>query len=137
VVGVGAVAFVLCCFVIVWRRRRSWGRLSAARHASASWTERVHLEADWWRAAAGELRWITHAVAAAGSGAAHATRRRISSGYGELHELRVDWDRLIRRSAYTLRVIRHRADPSQGDAFWYGAATLLAIAMGVLAVRLG
>jgi hypothetical protein len=137
VVGAGAVAFVLCCFVIVWRRRRSWGRLSGVRRASTSWTERVHLEADWWRAAAGELRGITHAFAVAGSGAAHATMRRISSGYGELHELRVDWNRLWLRGAYALRVIRHRADPTQGDAFWYGAATLLAIAMGVLAVRLG
>jgi hypothetical protein len=137
VVGAGAIAFVLCCFVIVWRRRRSWGRLSGARLARASWAERAHFEADWWRAAAGELRRITHTVAVAGSGAAHATVRRISSERGELLEFHVDWTRLLQRSAYALRVIRHRANPSQGDAFWYVAATVLAIAMGVVAVRLG
>jgi hypothetical protein len=137
VVGGGAIAFVLCCFVIVWRRRRSWGRLTGARLASASWTERARFEADWWRAAAGELRRITHATAAAGSRAAHGTVRRISSGRGELLELRVDWTRLLWRGAHTLRVLRHRANPSEGDAFWYAAATLLAIAMGVAAVRLG
>jgi hypothetical protein len=136
-VGAGAIAFVLCCFVIVWRRRRSWGRLSGARLTSASWTERAHFEADWWRAAAVELRRITHGVAAAGSSSAHAAVRRISSERRELLELRVDWTRLRWRGAYALRVIRHRANPSQGDAFWYAAATLLAIAMGVVAVRLG
>ena len=137
VVGVGAIAFVLCCFVIVWRRRRSMGRLSGARLARASWAERAHFEADWWRAAAGELRRITHTAAVAGSRSAHATVRRISSERGELLDLHVDWTRLMRRGAYALRVIRHRANPSQGDAFWYVAATLLAIAMGVVAVRLG
>jgi hypothetical protein len=136
-VGTGAIAFVLCCFVIVWRRRRSWGRLGGALHASASWAERAHFEVDWWRAEAEELRRITHTVAVAGSGAAHATVRRISAERGELLELHVDWTRLLRRGAYALRVIRHRANPSQGDAFWYVAATLLAIAMGVVAVRLG
>lgn len=137
VIGAGAIAFVLCCLVIVWRRRRSWGRLTGARLASASWTERARFEADWWRAAADELRRITHAATAAGSRAAHATVRRISSERGELLQLRVDWTRLLWRGAYALRVIRHRANPSHGDAFWYGAATLLAIAMGVVAVRLG
>jgi hypothetical protein len=136
-VGTGAIAFVLCCFVIVWRRRRSWGRLGGARLARASWAERAHFEVDWWRAAAEELRRITHTVAVAGSGAAHATVRRISSERGQLLELHVDWTRLLRRGAYALRVIRHRANPSQGDAFWYVAATLLAVAMGVVAVRLG
>ena len=76
-------------------------------------------------------------MAVAGSTAAHATVRRISSERGELPELHVDWTGLLRRGAYALRVIRHRANPSQGDAFWYVAATLLAIAMGVVAVRLG
>jgi hypothetical protein len=137
VVGTGAIAFVFCCFVIVWRRRRSWGRLSGARLASASWVERAHFEADWWRAAAGELRRIAQTVAVAGSRAARATVRRISSERGELLELHVDWARLLERGAYALRAIRHRANPSQGDAFWYVAATLLAIAMGVVAVRLG
>jgi hypothetical protein len=136
-VGAGAIAFVLCCFVIVWRRRRSWRRLAGARLASASWTERAHFEADWWRAAAGELRQIRHAAAAAGSRAAHATVRRVSSARGELPQLRIDWTRLRQRSAYALRVIRYRANPSHGDAFWYGAATLLAVAMGLVAVRLG
>jgi hypothetical protein len=136
VVGAGAIAFVLCCFVIVWRRRRSWARLSGARIASASWAERAHLEADWWRAAAGELRRIAQTVAVAGS-RAHATVRRISSERGELFEFHVEWTRLLQRGAYALRVIRYRANPSQGDAFWYVAATLLAIAMGVVAVRLG
>jgi len=137
VVSVGAIAFALCCFVIVGRRRRTWGRIGGARRATGSWTERAHFEADWWRAAAGELRRITHGVAAAGSSAGHAAVRRISSERGELPELRVDWTRLLRRCAYALRVIRHRANPSQGDAFWYATATLLAIAMGVVAVRLG
>jgi hypothetical protein len=136
-VGAGGIAFVLCCLVIVWRRRRSWGRLGGAQLGSASWAERAHFEADWWRAAAEELRRITHTVAVAGSGAARATVRRISSKRGELPGLHVDWTRLLHRSAYALRVIRHRANPSQGDAFWYVAATLLAIAMGVVAVRLG
>jgi hypothetical protein len=137
IVGAGAIAFVLCCFVIVWRRRRSWRRLSGARLGSASWAERVHLEADWWRAAAGELRRIANTVAVAGSGAAHATVRRISSERGELFEFHIDWAHLVGRGAYVLRVIRHRANPSRGDAFWYVAATVLAIAMGVVAVRLG
>jgi hypothetical protein len=137
VVGAGAIAFVLCCLVIVWRRRRSWGRPTGGRSERASWTERAHFEADWWRAAAGELRRITQALAAAGSRAAQAALRRISSERGELLQHRVDWTRLLQRGAYALRVIRHRANPSQGDAFWYGAATLLAIAMGVAAVRLG
>ena len=136
-VGAGAIAFVLCCFVIVWRRRRSWGRLRDARRASASWSERAHFEADWWRAAAGELRRLTDAMAVAGSGAAHATVRRVSSERGQLLQLRVDWTRLLLRGAYALRMIRQRANPSQGDAFWYGAVTLLAIAMGVVAARLG
>jgi hypothetical protein len=137
VVGAGAIAFVLCCFVIVWRRRRSWGRISGARLAGVSWAERAHFEADWWRAAAGEFRGITQTVAVAASRAAHATVRRVSSERGKLLEFRVDWTRLLRRGAYALRVVRHRANPSQGDAFWYVAATLLAIAMGVVAVRLG
>ena len=137
VVSGGAIAFALCCFVIVGRRRRTWGRIGGARRATASWTERAHFEADWWRAAAGELRMITYAVAAAGSRAAHATGRLISSEREELLELRVDWGRLLWRSTYALRVIRHRANPSHGDAFWYGAATLLAIAIGMVAVRLG
>jgi hypothetical protein len=137
VVGAGAIAFVLCCLVIVWRRRRSWGRLGGARLGSTSWAERAHLEADWWRAAAGEVRRITHTVAVAGSGAAHTTVRRILSERGELLEFRVDWAHLVGRAAYALRVIRHRANPSQGDAFWYVTATVLAIAMGVVAVRLG
>jgi hypothetical protein len=137
VVAAGAIAFALCCFVIIRRRRRSWGRLRGALPANASWTERAHFEADWWRAAAGELRRIAHAVAAAGSRAAHATVRRSSSEREELLEPRVDWTGLLPRGAYALRVILHRANPSQGDAFWYGAATLLAIAMGLVAVRLG
>jgi hypothetical protein len=135
--GVGAIAFALCCFVIVWRRHRSWGRLRSSPRGSASWAERANLEADWWRAAAGELRRIAHAVAVAGSGAAHSTVRRVSSERGDRLKLRVDWTRLLQRGAYTLRVIRHRINPSQGDTFWYGAATLLAIAMGVVAARLG
>ncbi len=122
VVSAGAIAFALCCFVIVRRRRRSWGRLRGARRANASWTERARFEADWWQAAAG---------------ATHATVRRSSSEREALLELRVDWTRLLERGAYGLRVIRRRANPSQGDAFWYGAATLLAIAMGMVAVRLG
>jgi hypothetical protein len=148
VVSAGAIAFALCCFVIVRRRRRSWGRLRGARRANASWTERARFEADWWQAAAGELRRITHAVAGAGSRATHAvaaagsrathtTVRRSSSEREALLELRVDWTRLLERGAHRLRVVRRRANPSQGDAFWYGAATLLAIAMGVVAVHLG
>jgi hypothetical protein len=137
VVGAGAIAFVLCCLVIVWRRRRSWGGITGARPASPSWIERARFEADWWRAAADELRRITHVAATAGHRAAHATVRRISSERGELLDLRVDWSRLVWRSTYALRVIRHRANPSHGDAFWYAAATLLAIGMGVVAVRLG
>src|SRR5437763_1639317 len=62
VVGAGAIAFVLCCLVIAWRRRRSWRGRTGARPASASWADRVRVEADWWRAAAGELRRIMHAV---------------------------------------------------------------------------
>ena len=137
VVSAGAIAFALCCLVIVRRRHRSWGRLRGARRANASWTERARFEADWWQAAAGELRRITHAVAAAGSRATHATVRRSSSEREARLKRRVDWTRLLERGAYGLRVIRRRANPSQGDAFWYGAATLLAIAMGMVAVRLG
>jgi hypothetical protein len=136
-IGLGAIAFALCCFVIVWRRHRSSGRLRTTRRASASWAERAYLEADWWRAAAGELRRIARAAAVAGSRAAHATGRRVSSKRGDRLELRLDWTGLLQRGAYALRAIRHRANPRQGDAFWYGAATLLAVAMGVVAARLG
>jgi hypothetical protein len=137
VVSAGAIAFALCCFVIVLRRRRSWGRLRRARRANTSWTERARFEVDWWHAAAGEVRRITHAVAAAGSRAAHAAVPRTSPKGEELPEDSADWTRRWHRGVSALHVILYRANPSNGDAFWYGAATLLAIAMGMFAVRLG
>lgn len=132
-VGLAAIAFAICCVVIL--RRRGLSRRRSRWEADASWGDRVRFEASWWNAALEELRRLARSSAARLTEVVQGMIGRLSAERGSLRAIDVDWRSLAARGLYALRTARRRANPRTGDAFWYAAATLLAITMGVAITR--
>jgi hypothetical protein len=133
-VGLAAIAFAICCVVIL-RRRAFSRRASSWEAAHRSWSDRVRFEASWWNAALDELRRLARRSTARLTQFVQSVIGRLSAGGGSLRAFDVDWRSLGAQCLYALRAARKRANPSTGDAFWYAAATLLAITMGVAVTR--
>ena len=129
-VGLAAIAFAICCGVIL--RRRAFSRRRSSREAAnRSWSDRIRFEASWWNAALEELRRLARRSAAGLIQLVQGVSGRLSAERGSLRAFDVDWRSLAARCQYGLRTARKRANPSTGDAFWYVAATVLAITLGV------
>ena len=133
-VGLAAIAFAICCGVILRRRRFSLRR-SDSEAANPGWRDRVRFEASWWNAALEELRRLARRSAARLTGLVQGVSGRLSAEHGSLRAFEVDWRSLAAKGQHALRTARKRANPRTGDAFWYAAATLLAITMGVAITR--
>lgn len=129
-VGLAAIAFALCCVVIL-RRRVFSRRRPSWKAASLSWGDRVRFEASWWNAALAELGRVARGSAAHLTQFVQGVLGRLSAERGSLQAFDVDWRSLAAKGLHALRTVRRRANPSTGDAFWYVAATVLAITMGV------
>jgi hypothetical protein len=133
-VGLAAIAFAICCVVIL-RRRAFSRRRSTWQPAARSWGDRVRFEASWWNAALEELRRLARRSAAGLTRLVHGAIGRLSAERGSLRAFHVDWRRLAAQALRVLRTARKRANPRTGDAFWYVAATLLAVTMGIAITR--
>ena len=133
-VGLAAIAFAICCAVIL-RRRAFSRRLSRWEAADRSWRDRVRFEASWWNAALEELRRLARGSAAVLTQLVQGVSGRLSAEQGSLRAVDVDWHSLAAKGRYALRTARKRANPRTGDAFWYATATLLAITMGIAITR--
>ena len=133
-VGLAAIAFAICCVVIL--RRRGLSRRGSRWEATdRSWGDRVRFEASWWNAALEELRRLARRSAARLTQLVQGAVGRLSAERGSLRTFEVDWRYVAARGLYALRTARKRADPRTGEAFWYALATLLAITMGFAITR--
>lgn len=128
-IALATAAFVVCCAVIL-RRRRFQLRGARASSDHVPRADRVRLEAF-----VVELRRLAGGWSAMPAHLVRGAREALSAARG-LH-LELDGPRRRARAAHVLRAARRYADPSSGETFWYVAATLLAIAMGVAATRWG
>lgn len=133
-VGLAAIAFAICCVVIL-RRRAFSRRRSSWEAADRSWGDRVRFEASWWNAALEELRRLARRSAARLTQLVEGVGGRLSAERGSLRAPDIDWRSVASQGLYALRTARKRANPRSGDAFWYTVATLLAIAMGIAVTR--
>jgi hypothetical protein len=133
-VGLAAIAFAICCVVIL-RRRGLSRRRSSWEVGDRSWGDRVRFEASWWNAALEDLRRLARVSAARVTQLVEGVAGRLSAERGSLRTPDVDWRSVAAQGRYALRAARKRANPRTGDAFWYALATLLAITMGIAITR--